>query len=69
MNTQDKKELVKLVGEVVEENILPVVALKDDTDRMEEILNRIERTLNNAVNRYDERLQGHEERIQALETQ
>lgn len=72
MNELDKKEIAKIMGEVLEINVLPVLdemrkELKDEINDVKEELVKTNRKLDNSINRYDDRLGNHEKRIKVLE--
>ncbi|OGY30257.1 MAG: hypothetical protein A3F35_01270 [Candidatus Woykebacteria bacterium RIFCSPHIGHO2_12_FULL_45_10] len=79
MNQTDKKEIVKMMGEVLEQNVLPVLdevkadifntkkELKEDLDDLFALGDRTNRELTKAIDRYDYKLDDHEKRLGVLE--
>lgn len=79
MDDKDKKEIAKIMGEVLEQNVLPVIdelkqdlyntkkELKEDINDLYLQSDRVERVLTKAIERYDYKLDNHENRISVLE--
>lgn len=75
MDDKDKKEVVKMMGEILEDNLLPAIEvlienskieLKKDINDIDEKLTRVERKLDENIIRLDDKLENHEKRIGVL---
>ena len=79
MIEKDKKEIAKIMGEVLEANVLPVLDemrqelkgeinfVKEEVNDVKEELVKTNRKLDNEIDRYDSKLENHEKRLTVLE--
>lgn len=72
MDQKDKKEIIKIFGEILEQNVLPVLEeirteLKKDINDVGEAVNISGRKLDNSIISNKEKFENHEKRILVLE--
>lgn len=76
MDEKDKKEIIKMFGDVLEQNVLPAMEgivdglrndLKKDIGDLDEKVDRMDRKLQDNIDRFDKKFDNHEGRIAVLE--